>query len=74
MEQMYSGFMALMQGNNPDGKMIEELKKTPIPHGKLVSCSYYSYACGMQFNSNFRLYISVSLVDDVSRFRFLFFC
>ena len=30
MEQMYSGFMALMQGNHPDGKKIEELKKTPM--------------------------------------------
>ena len=70
MEQMYSGFMALMQGNNPDGKMIEELKKTPIPHGKLVSCSYYSYACGMQFNSNTWLNISVSLVDDVQQIKY----
>ena len=70
MEQMYSGFMALMQGNNPDGKMIEELKKTPIPHGKLVSCSYDSYACGMQFNSNTWLNISVSLVDDVQQIRY----
>ncbi|MBR1459558.1 MAG: hypothetical protein IJ595_09290 [Oscillospiraceae bacterium] len=67
MEQMYSGFMALMQGNHLDGKEIEELKKTPIPHGKLVGCSYDSYAVGMQFNSNFRLYISVSLVEDVQQ-------
>ena len=67
MEQMYSGFMALMQGNHPDGKEIEKLKKTPIPQGKLVGCSYDSYAVGMQFNSNFRLYISVSLVDDVQQ-------
>ena len=67
MEQMYSGFMALMPENDSDGKKIEELKKTPIPHGKLVGCSYDSYAVGMQFNSNSRSYISVSLVDDVQQ-------
>ena len=70
MEQMYSGFMALMQGNHPGGKKIEELKKTPIPHGKLVGCSYDSYACGMQFNSNTWLNISVSLVDDVQQIKY----
>ena len=70
MEQMYSGFMALMQGNHPDGKKIEELKKTRIPHGKLVGCSYDSYACGMQFNSNTWLNISVSLVDDVQQIKY----
>lgn len=67
MEQMYSGFMALMQEDHTDGKVIEELKKTPMPHGKLVSCSYNMYVLGMQYNSDTRLNISLSLVDDVQQ-------
>lgn len=40
---MSSEFLAKMQEQHTDGITTEQLKKTPVPHGKLVGCSYYAY-------------------------------
>jgi len=65
MEQMSSKSLAKMQEQHTDGITIEQLKKRPVPHGKLVGCSYYAYTTAMQFNSDTMVNISVSLVNGV---------
>lgn len=57
--QMFNGFMAMEQEKHTN--VIEELKKTPTPHGKLVGCSYYAYSSEMTYNSNSILSISVRI-------------
>ncbi|SEL51881.1 hypothetical protein SAMN02910353_02804 [Ruminococcus sp. YRD2003] len=67
MEEMSKTFMEKMQAAAAKGPSLEEVKAVLTPHGKLVRCSYFASSCGMAFNSNTLLDISVVLADGVQK-------
>ena len=60
MEEMCKKFLSELQAAS-GGPTLEEVKSRHIPHGRLVGCSYHASSCGMMYNSDTLLYITVSL-------------